>query len=62
VHNDREGVATMGGPIEAGESYLDYNATAPLRPEALAASVDAMQTVGNASSLHGAGRRAAEKG
>ncbi|MEV0110586.1 cysteine desulfurase family protein [Nocardia sp. NPDC050799] len=51
----------MGGPIEAGESYLDYNATAPLRPEALAASVDAMQTVGNASSLHGAGRRAAEK-
>ncbi|MEV6221746.1 cysteine desulfurase family protein [Nocardia fluminea] len=51
----------MGGPIDAGESYLDYNATAPLRPEALSATTDAMRTVGNASSLHGAGRRAAEK-
>lgn len=51
----------MGGPIEAGESYLDYNATAPLRPEALAATIDALQAVGNASSPHSAGQRAAEK-
>ncbi|WP_040801752.1 cysteine desulfurase family protein [Nocardia higoensis] len=51
----------MGGPIEVDECYLDYNATAPLRPEALAAITDAMQAVGNASSLHQPGRRAAER-
>lgn len=38
--------------------YLDYNATAPLRPEARAAVVDALDTVGNASSVHGEGRAA----
>lgn len=40
-------------------SYLDYNATAPIRPEALAAVVEAMQSVGNASSMHHPGRQAA---
>jgi cysteine desulfurase len=38
--------------------YLDYNATAPLRPEARAAMRDALDGVGNASSVHGEGRAA----
>ena len=38
--------------------YLDYNATAPLRPEARAAMLDAIDVVGNASSVHGEGRAA----
>ncbi|MGP1253875.1 MAG: cysteine desulfurase family protein [Kiloniellales bacterium] len=38
--------------------YLDYNATAPLRPEALDAMTAVLSTVGNASSLHGFGRQA----
>ncbi len=40
------------------ESYLDYNATAPLRPEAMAAMVDALGLIGNPSSVHRAGRKA----
>lgn len=39
-------------------AYLDYNATAPLRPQARAAMVDALDVVGNASSVHGDGRAA----
>ncbi len=39
--------------------YLDYNATAPLRPEALAAMTQALAAVGNASSVHQPGREAA---
>lgn len=39
-------------------AYLDYNATAPLRPEARAAIVDALESVGNASSVHAEGRAA----
>ena len=38
--------------------YLDYNATAPLRPEARAAMIAAMDVVGNPSSVHGEGRAA----
>lgn len=38
--------------------YFDYNATAPLRPEARAAMLDALDAVGNASSVHGEGRAA----
>ena len=38
--------------------YLDYNATAPLRPEARAAMVSAMELVGNPSSVHAEGRAA----
>jgi cysteine desulfurase len=38
--------------------YLDYNATAPIRPEALAAVRDALGIGGNPSSVHAAGRRA----
>lgn len=38
--------------------YLDYNATAPLRPEVRAAMVAAMDAVGNPSSVHQEGRAA----
>jgi cysteine desulfurase len=42
----------------AGRVYLDWNATAPLRPEARAAMVAAMDVVGNPSSVHAEGRAA----
>jgi len=38
--------------------YLDWNATAPLRPEARAAMAAAMETAGNPASVHGEGRAA----
>ncbi|MEJ6502492.1 MAG: aminotransferase class V-fold PLP-dependent enzyme [Rhodobacterales bacterium] len=38
--------------------YLDWNATAPLRVEAHAAMIAAMETVGNPSSVHAEGRAA----
>lgn len=38
--------------------YLDWNATAPLRPEARAAMIAAMELVGNPSSVHAEGRAA----
>lgn len=39
-------------------TYLDYNATMPLRPEARAAMVSAMDAIGNPSSVHAEGRAA----
>jgi cysteine desulfurase len=39
-------------------TYLDYNATAPLRPEARDAALAAMETTGNPSSPHAEGRAA----
>ncbi|HEY8381796.1 MAG TPA: cysteine desulfurase family protein [Microvirga sp.] len=39
-------------------SYLDHNATGPLRPEAAAAVVRALDLVGNPSSIHAEGRAA----
>jgi cysteine desulfurase len=39
-------------------TYLDWNATAPLRPESRAAMVAAMDVVGNPSSVHAEGRAA----
>jgi len=36
--------------------YLDWNASAPLRPEAKAAMIAAMDLTGNASSIHAEGR------
>lgn len=42
----------------ASRIYADYNATAPLRPEAKAAILRAMEAVGNPSSVHGEGRKA----
>ncbi len=38
--------------------YLDWNATAPLRPEARAAMIAAMDVLGNPSSVHTEGRAA----
>ena len=37
-------------------TYLDWNATAPLRPEARAAMIAAMDCIGNPSSVHAEGR------
>jgi cysteine desulfurase len=42
----------------AGRIYLDWNATAPLRPEAKAAMAHAWEIVGNPSSVHAEGRAA----
>ncbi|MEO1292277.1 MAG: cysteine desulfurase family protein [Pseudomonadota bacterium] len=39
-------------------TYLDWNATAPLRPEAREAMLRAMEAVGNPSSVHAEGRAA----
>jgi hypothetical protein len=36
--------------------YLDYNATAPLRPQAREAMLQALDLPGNPSSVHGEGR------
>ncbi|MDF5753411.1 cysteine desulfurase family protein [Spongiactinospora sp. TRM90649] len=38
-------------------AYLDHAATTPMRPEAIAAMTEQLGQVGNASSLHAAGRR-----
>src|SRR5690349_408143 len=38
--------------------YFDWNATAPLRAEARAAMLAALDAAGNASSVHGEGRAA----
>jgi cysteine desulfurase len=38
--------------------YLDHNATMPLRPQARAAMIGAMEVVGNPSSVHAEGRAA----
>ena len=44
---------------DSGErAYFDWNASAPLRPEARAAMVAALDATGNASSVHAEGRRA----
>jgi cysteine desulfurase len=39
-------------------TYLDHNATSPLRPQARDAIVAALELYGNASSVHGEGRKA----
>ncbi|MBK1634564.1 cysteine desulfurase family protein [Rhodovulum adriaticum] len=44
--------------MKPGRIYLDWNATAPLRPEARAAMTAAMDVVGNPSSVHAEGRAA----
>lgn len=41
-----------------GRVYLDWNATAPLRPEAREAMLAALEAVGNPSSVHAEGRAA----
>lgn len=42
----------------SARAYLDWNATAPLRPEARAAMLGALDAVGNPSSIHAEGRAA----
>ena len=39
-------------------SYLDHNATTPVRPAVAEAMLRALQTTGNPSSVHGEGRAA----
>ena len=43
---------------KTARTYLDYNATAPLCPEAKAAMIAALECAGNPSSVHAEGRRA----
>jgi cysteine desulfurase len=42
----------------SGAVYLDYNASAPIRPEVVRGMVDALAEPGNPSSVHGFGRTA----
>jgi cysteine desulfurase len=44
--------------MTAQRAYLDYNATAPLMPEAHAAVLSALDVMGNPSSVHADGRQA----
>jgi cysteine desulfurase len=50
--------AAMAAARPMSRTYLDYNATAPLRPEAREAALAAMETTGNPSSVHAEGRAA----
>ncbi len=51
-------LASFAAKATGKRTYLDYNATAPLRPEAKAAMIAALDAVGNPSSVHAEGRRA----
>src|SRR5689334_10705518 len=44
--------------MTAERTYLDWNATAPLRPEARSAMLAALDVAGNPSSVHAEGRKA----
>jgi cysteine desulfurase len=44
--------------MKAERTYLDWNASAPLKPEARAAMLAALDVTGNPSSVHAEGRRA----
>jgi len=58
-YSGRPFVASPTAGRAAGKrTYLDYNATAPLRPEAKVAMIAALDVVGNPSSVHAEGRRA----
>ncbi len=48
----------MAAARPLSRTYLDYNATAPLRPQAREAALAAMETIGNPSSVHAEGRAA----
>ena len=41
-------------------TYLDHNATSPLRPEARSMMLETFDEVGNASAINGHGRAAAK--
>jgi cysteine desulfurase len=51
-------LVSNGAKAMAERTYLDWNATAPLRPEAREAVVAALEAVGNPSSVHAEGRAA----
>ncbi|HEX3218141.1 MAG TPA: cysteine desulfurase family protein [Aestuariivirgaceae bacterium] len=44
--------------MDSTRTYLDHNASSPLRPEARQAMLEALDAGGNASSVHGEGRAA----
>ncbi len=44
--------------MPSASAYLDHNATSPMRPEALAAMIEAARIGGNPSSIHSRGRLA----
>ncbi len=46
----------MANPV-----YLDYNATAPVKPAVIEVMAETMASVGNPSSVHGAGRAARQR-
>src|SRR6516164_7426407 len=48
----------MAPASSLNRAYLDYNATAPVRPEAREAALAAMDASGNPSSVHAEGRAA----
>jgi cysteine desulfurase len=48
----------MASASSLNRAYLDYNATAPVRPEAREAALAAMDASGNPSSVHAEGRAA----
>ncbi|MEO1398195.1 MAG: aminotransferase class V-fold PLP-dependent enzyme, partial [Pseudomonadota bacterium] len=47
-----------GGIMDIGRTYLDYNATTPLRPGVRDVLIDALDQFGNPSSVHAEGRTA----
>src|SRR3954454_17834364 len=51
-----ENVASGTLILMPSHAYFDWNATAPLRPEAKAAVTAALEVTGNPSSIHAAGR------
>jgi cysteine desulfurase len=51
-------VFCKGSLLPTSRTYLDHNATTPLRPAARAAMLEALDVSGNASSVHAEGRAA----
>lgn len=52
------GIGALRDVTMSGRSYLDHNATTPVRPEVAEAMLAALQLTGNPSSVHGEGRAA----
>lgn len=59
LRDDNTRGTQVAGTTGADVVYLDYNATAPVRPQALDAMLAGLRVVGNASSVHRLGRDAA---
>ncbi|MEP9353178.1 cysteine desulfurase family protein [Xanthobacter sp. KR7-65] len=57
-HGSAEAATALGAAAVRTRAYLDHNATSPLRPQARAALVAALDAGGNASSVHAEGRAA----